>query len=143
GLQTGFLLLLEFVLYRLYLGGDGAFVSMITMSIAFPISILLYKIYQKTNRKPLIILTAGFIISIIPLATIYIRDPEDVLSHLTFHIFAIPVQNAIGIWVLVGLFQKAVSDKELVIDYAKNEKLEAISHVAASLAHEVRNPLTA
>lgn len=143
GLQTGFILLLEFILYRLYLGGAGAWPAMITMSIAFPLSIILYKIYQRAQRKSLIILTAGLIISIVPLATIYIRNPEDVTSHLLFHTFAIPVQNAIGIWLLIALFQRAVSNKELFIIYAQNEKMEAISHVAASLAHEVRNPLTA
>lgn len=143
GLQTGFILLFEFILYRLYLGGAGAWPAMITMSIAFPLSIILYKIYQKTQRKSLIILTAGLIISIIPIATIYIRNPVDVTSHLVFHTFAIPVQNAIGIWLLIALFQRAVSNKELYIKYAQNEKMEAISHVAASLAHEVRNPLTA
>ncbi len=142
GLQTGFILLFEFVLYRIYLGGDGTWPSMITMSIAFPLSILLYKLYLNVQRKSLIILMAGFIISIIPLATIYIRNPVDVTSHLVFHTFAIPIQNAIGIWMLVPLFQRAVSNKELFIIYAKNEKMEAISHVAASLVHEVRNPLT-
>ncbi len=143
GLQTGFILLLEFILYRFYLGGAGVWPSMITMSIAFPLSVILYRIYQSTQRKSLIILTAGLFISIIPLATIYIRNPEDVTSHLLFHTFAIPVQNAIGIWLLIALFQRTVSNKELFIQYAQNEKMETISHVAASLAHEVRNPLTA
>jgi len=124
GLQTGFLLLFEFVVYRLYLGGEGKWPAMVTMSIAFPLSILLYKIYQKTHRKPLIILTAGLIISIIPLLTVYIHNPEDVISNLAFHTLAIPVQNAIGIWVLIALFQRAVSNKELVITYAQNEKMK-------------------
>lgn len=142
GLQTGFLLIFEFVLYRFYIGGEGTWPSMATMAIAFPLCVLLYKIYQRIVRKSLIILTAGFIISIIPLATIYINNPENVTSNLVFHIFAIPVQNAIGIWLLIPLFQKAVSDKELFITYAQSERLEVISHVAASLVHEVRNPLT-
>ncbi len=143
GLRTGFILLLEFILYRFYLGGEGTWPSMITMSIAFPLLILLYKMYQKSHRKSLIILTAGFIISIIPLATIYIRNPEDITSHPGFHILAIPVQYAIGIWVLIPLFQRSVSNKELYIIYAQYEKMEAVSQVAASLVHEVRNPLTA
>ncbi|WEK54624.1 MAG: HAMP domain-containing sensor histidine kinase [Candidatus Cohnella colombiensis] len=142
GLQTGFILLFEFVLYRIYLGGDGTWPSMITMSIAFPLSILLYKMYQRIHRKSLIILMAGFIISLIPLATVYFHNPEDVTSHLVFHTFAIPIQNAAGIWILIPLFQRAISNKELFIIYAQNEKMEAISHVAASLVHEVRNPLT-
>jgi two-component system, sporulation sensor kinase B len=143
GLSTGFLLLIEFVVFRLYLGGAGTWPSMVTMAIAFPLAVLLYNIHQRTQRKSLVILTAGLIISIIPLATVYYLNPADVMSHLVFHILAIPVQNAIGIWVLIGLFKKAVSDKQLFISYAQSERTETISHVAASLVHEVRNPLTA
>lgn len=116
---------------------------MISMSIAFPMLILLYKMYQKSHRKSLIILMAGIITSIIPLATVYIGNPEDITSDPVFHAFAIPVQYTIGIWVLIPLFQRAVSNKELFISYAQYEKMEAVSHVAASLVHEVRNPLTA
>jgi len=143
GLQTGFILLIEFILYRFYIGGEGAWPSMISMSIAFPMLILLYKMYQKGHRKSLIILMAGIITSIIPLATVYIGNPEDITSDPVFHAFAIPVQYTIGIWVLIPLFQRAVSNKELFISYAQYEKMEAVSHVAASLVHEVRNPLTA
>ncbi|UUZ83593.1 HAMP domain-containing histidine kinase [Paenibacillus sp. P26] len=55
----------------------------------------------------------------------------------------IPVQNCLGIWSLLSLFGKSVSDKKMFIQHAQHEKIEAMSHVAASLAHEVRNPLTA
>jgi two-component system sporulation sensor kinase B len=143
GLQTGVLLLLEFLIYRFYLGGDGMTASMITMAIVFPLAVLLSKIYRHTHRKTLVTLTAGCIMSLIPLATVYLRHPDDVTAHLWFHILAIPVLNALGIWLLIGLFQRAVSNKELFIRYAQSEKIETISHVAASLVHEVRNPLTA
>jgi two-component system, sporulation sensor kinase B len=142
GLKTGFILLAEFVLYRAYLGGVGWLPAMETMSIAFPLSIILYKLYQRTARKTLVILSAGLIISIIPIATIYFHDPDSVNRYLMFHIFAVPVHNALGIWLLVGLFQRAVSNKEIFIAYAQNERVNMVSHVAASLVHEVRNPLT-
>jgi two-component system sporulation sensor kinase B len=142
GLQTGFILLAEFVLYRFYLGGEGEWIAMIIMMLTFPVSILLHKIYQNSHRKTLIIFTAGIVFSLIPLIIIYQYNPNYVLENLVFHILAIPVQNSVGIWLLITFFKKSVSDKDLFISYAQNEKVKAISHVAASLVHEVRNPLT-
>jgi two-component system sporulation sensor kinase B len=143
GLQTGCILLAEFVLYRFYLGGEGKWIAMVVLMITFPLSILLYIIYQHTHRKTLIIFTSGIAFSLIPLIIMYQYNPKYVLDNLEFHILVIPVQNSVGVWMLVSLFKKAVSDKELFIRYAQTEKVKAISHVAASLVHEVRNPLTA
>jgi two-component system sporulation sensor kinase B len=90
GIQTGAILLVEFLAYRLNIGG-----------------------------------------------------PQHVSNHLAFHLIVIPVQNTIGTWLLMSMFSKSVADKDMFIKHAQHEKLEAMSHVAASLAHEVRNPLTA
>jgi len=62
-------------------------------------------------------------------------------DYLIYNILAILIQN-LCIWLLVTLFNKSVSDKELYINYIEQEKFHTISHIAASLAHEVRNPLT-
>lgn len=64
-------------------------------------------------------------------------------EHLAYHLIVIPMQNSLGTWLLLTLFGKSVADKEMFIRHAQNEKIETMSHVAASLAHEVRNPLTA
>lgn len=143
GIKTGLILLAEFLLYRLYLGGDGTFVAMLITLITFPVSLVLYRIYQRTSRKLPVIIAAGLFFSAIPIGMVYLYNPESVLDHLFFHIFVIPVQNSIGCWLLITLFKKAVTDKELYINYAQHERVRAISHVAASLVHEVRNPLTA
>lgn len=143
GLQTGFILLAEFILYRFYLGGEGTWTAMLILMFTFPLSVLFYKLYQNAHRTSLITLSAGIAFSAIPLINVYYHYPNYVLENLAFHILVIPVQNSIGIWLLMSLFNKSISDKELFIKYAQNEKMKAISHVAASLAHEVRNPLTA
>jgi two-component system, sporulation sensor kinase B len=61
GLQTGIILLIEFVIYRFYLGGAGKWVAMISIAITFPVSIIFYKIYQKVlvNKLPSSILGWG------------------------------------------------------------------------------------
>ncbi|WP_410771570.1 ATP-binding protein [Fontibacillus sp. BL9] len=143
GLQTGIILILEFVLYRLYLGGDGTGVAMLLMTIIFPLSLLLRKLYLNSRRKMPVILLAGSVFSLISLLLVYLHNPNSFEDNLMFHIIVIPVQNFFGNWLLISLFQKAVIEKKVVINYAQNEKVEMISQVAASLVHEVRNPLTA
>ncbi|WP_068787200.1 sensor histidine kinase [Paenibacillus phocaensis] len=143
GLQTAFALLAEFLLYRLYIGGDGTFSAMMIMLVTFPGSYLLYRIYRKSERKSLLLLLAGVFFSVTPLLIVYLENPESVIRNLSFHLVVIPMQNLVGCWLLITLFRKAVTDKELFISYGQNERVRAISHVAASLVHEVRNPLTA
>ncbi|CAM4395643.1 ATP-binding protein [Paenibacillus tarimensis] len=143
GLPTGVTLLAVFLLYRLYLGGEGMLSAYTILIATFPLSILLCDWYHRAKeRKQLIVFLAGISFSVIPLLILFIMETKYMLSHLSFHIMVMPVQNSLGIWLLISLFKKAAADKELFISYVHNERVQAISHVAASLAHEVRNPLT-
>lgn len=143
GLQTGIILFFEFVIYRLYIGGEGQWVALVIFAITSILSLLFVKTYKDTRHKSLATFSAGIVFSLFPLALTYVFFTEYVLQHLVFHIIVIPIQNCIGIWLLMTLFSKCVSDKKMFMKHAQIEKMEAMSHVAASLAHEVRNPLTA
>ncbi|RNB78126.1 sensor histidine kinase [Brevibacillus nitrificans] len=143
GVQTGLILLGEFVIYRLYLGGDGSFIALVISVFSFSVSLLMYRTYKTTHRKTFFTILAGVLFSIIALTLTYFYLPHYFVKHLTYHMLVIPLQNTLGIWILMSLFSKSVSDKEIFIKHAQNEKIETMSHVAASLAHEVRNPLTA
>jgi two-component system sporulation sensor kinase B len=143
GIQTGVILLIEFIVYRLYLGGEGKWISMVILAVSFSFALIFYQMYKRTHSKSLATFLAGIVFSIIPLALTYAYFTDYVRQHLAFHIIVLPVQNCLGIWLLMSLFSKSVSDKDMFIKHAQHEKLETMSHVAASLAHEVRNPLTA
>ncbi|MGF7033977.1 two-component system sporulation sensor kinase B [Paenibacillus mucilaginosus] len=143
GLQTLLILLIEFAAYRMYIGGQGAPVSLLIVASAFGLSLILHRWYRNTYRKALVTFVAGIVFASVPLIMVYFFFPVQTQENLPFHLFVIPLQNALGIWLLMSLFSKAVADKELFIKHAQHEKIETMSHVAASLAHEVRNPLTA
>lgn len=142
GLTTGWILLVEFLIYRLYIGGSGVIDAIIILVITFPLSVMLASVYQRTRHRLWIVFTAGISFSVIPLTVLYITKPDYIMNQLLFNILAMPVQNSLGIWLLITMFNKSVTDKELSLKYIQNEKAEAVNHVAASLAHEVRNPLT-
>lgn len=142
GVWTGFILLGEFIVYRIYIGGNAIIDALIIQAITFPLSIFLCSLYRKTRKKHIITFVAGFSFSIIPLLTLYIVKPDYVITYLSFNLLVTLVQNSLGLWLLITLFNKSVSDKEFHLKHIQNEKVEAINQVAASLAHEVRNPLT-
>ncbi|MEK4348597.1 HAMP domain-containing sensor histidine kinase [Paenibacillus sp. FSL P4-0184] len=144
GITTGVFLIVEFLVYRLLIGGQGLYSAIIILSITFSISALLSNLYRRRSEyRKLITLIAGICFSIIPIGTMFATEYQYTIQHLKFNILVMPVQNFLGIWILISLFNKAVSDKELYLRYLQSEKSETIAHVAASLAHEVRNPLTA
>lgn len=143
GVLIALLLLVEFVLYRLYLGGEGTWVALLMLVCTFTLCLIIAEPYKNAYRKSLFTFLAGILFSLVALGLTFIFFPTYVKQHLVYHLFVIPVQNSLGIWLLMSLFGKAIVDKEIFIKHAQNEKLQAMSHVAASLAHEVRNPLTA
>lgn len=144
GMTTGVFILIEFLTYRLLIGGQGIFSAIIILSITFTLSALLSIQYRRRSEyRKLITFISGISFSIIPIGTMFTTEHQYTIQHLKFNILVMPVQNFLGIWILLSLFNKAVSDKELYLRYLQSEKSETIAHVAASLAHEVRNPLTA
>jgi two-component system sporulation sensor kinase B len=142
GLQTGILLLFEFVIYRLYIGGDGKWLALIIFAVTFPLSIIFSCIYKKTRFTLRTTLIFGIICSVVPRIIMYLYNPDLIKQDLGFHLLTIPAMHCFGIWLLISLFNKAVSDKEFFINYVEDEKVKTIGNVAASLVHEVRNPLT-
>ncbi|TDG00149.1 sensor histidine kinase [Paenibacillus piri] len=143
GIETALILLFEFVVCRIYVGGEGMWVGIFITALIFLISLIINHVYQTSSRRSLVIFTAGLIFSILPYALTFAFYPHYVIQHLAFHIIVIPVQNSLGVWLLMSLFSKSVADKELYIKHAYNQRRDTMNQVAASLAHEVRNPLTA
>ncbi|WP_167497624.1 sensor histidine kinase [Brevibacillus antibioticus] len=143
GIEIALLLLIEALLYRYYLGGEGTWVAMLILIVNFVFSLFLYRHYKASYRKTLYLFMTSAIFSTVALGTTYYFFPTYVTQHLVYYTIVIPIQNFFGLWLLMSLFSKCVSDKELFIRHAQNEKIQTMSHVAASLAHEVRNPLTA
>ncbi|NTU33337.1 GHKL domain-containing protein [Brevibacillus sp. HB1.1] len=143
GIEIALLLLIEALVYRYYLGGEGTWVALLILTVNFVLSLFLYRHYKSSYRKTLYLFMTSAIFSTVALGTTYYFFPTYVTQHLVYYTIVIPIQNFFGLWLLMSLFSKCVSDKELFIRHAQNEKIQTMSHVAASLAHEVRNPLTA
>lgn len=141
---TGLILLVEFVIYRLLIGGEGLVSAMIIFMMTSTLSIVLSTLYRsRSEYRGLITFFAGICFSVIPIGILFLMKFNYLTENLPFHLIVIFSQNSLGIWLLISLFNKAVADKQLYLKFLQKDKVETIGHVAASLAHEVRNPLTA
>jgi len=144
GLRVGIILFLEFSLYRIYLGGEGVYAALAIGAYTFAISILIVPLYHSVRNKTLVTLMAGIVFSVnVWLMNCYVFFHDHLSQNFLHFVLVILVQNCVGTWLLMMLFQKSVIEKEIFIKHLQAEKITAIGHVAASLAHEVRNPLTA
>ena len=56
GFLTGAILLVEFLIYRLYIGGSGMIDAIIILIFTFPLSVLLSFMYHRTKHKFWIVL---------------------------------------------------------------------------------------
>ncbi|UUZ83594.1 hypothetical protein LJK88_07070 [Paenibacillus sp. P26] len=85
GIETALILLAEFVIYRVYLGGQGLWAGLTIMAVSFAVSIIFLKAFKNSRRPPLATFVAGIVFSTIPLV-------------ITYFFFPISLQ---GIWLFI------------------------------------------
>ncbi|HZG74021.1 MAG TPA: ATP-binding protein [Chondromyces sp.] len=141
GYRLGFLLLLEILVLRFLMGGDGFFVTLY----AYPIMTVLASIVSKRylngtiKSKVIIGVSLSFTSSILVLSfseQIY----EVSMTESTWIQYFIIVN--LGMLVTLLLLEVILTNSNILQKLIKAEKLEVVSHLAASISHEVRNPLT-
>ncbi len=126
---------------RFLLGGDGFWITLFLVLIA-TISILL--IIPSYSKKPL--WKKLTIVSVF--ATVYALIaylvPSILIGFHEFTAFAIYLIVLVGSTFFVAYLTEVLKDYYILqLEALKYEKMEIVSHLAASISHEVRNPLTA
>ncbi|WP_221300774.1 MULTISPECIES: ATP-binding protein [Planococcus] len=127
---------------RIAIGGDGMYMGVLTI-FAVAVSVpLLRPLYMRINRLWKVVLVFG--IAIVSL----------VFNMLLGNwLFGNPIGNIFSLWAILMLSQGAVTaiaalliehiqrQEYLLNSLMKHEKLETVSHFAASVSHELRNPI--
>ncbi|RSK26083.1 two-component sensor histidine kinase [Bacillus sp. HMF5848] len=130
-------------LYRFYIGGDGVIPSLIFSTIVFLVVPLCTNAFLKLNSQKRILMASA--ISFIAMAS-YLTHISTYYNELNQHFWMI-VLNVIGIHVsstaiIMILIQKIIYNVKTREKFNDAERLNVISELAASITHEIRNPLT-
>ncbi|AZU60896.1 ATP-binding protein [Neobacillus mesonae] len=136
GLVTGIILLV----YRFIISGDGFYVVLVNYSITCIVLILMKKkleSFQKKN-KLLFISIVFWANTFIVMLTLFSKNQSSQISFMLFFYTITWICMMMVVFVIENVNQQMVIREKL----QRDEKLNVVSQLAASVAHEVRNPLT-
>lgn len=140
GLIPGLLTLITLLVFRFYVGGEGFYHVLICYSVATVILLYYMNRYEALQmKKKIVVVSSVFWLMTFTLVITYLNTKElNQIPFLLFYYFLSWVCLLMGIYTIENVNQKRTIDLEL----QRAEKLNVISQLAASVAHEVRNPMT-
>lgn len=141
GIASSIFLACATIIYRFLIGGPGALATVMIVTIVLVFLLLLCKHFQASSPKKKIII--GCSLSL--LATILAILNSTFIFEASFHLeFLLTyVSLSIGSTLLLIFFYEIFQENILINKrIIKADKMEIVSHLASSVSHEVRNPLT-
>ena len=143
GYKLGSFLLLIILIIRYFQGGeDGFYIAVIIFSVIGIIVFFLSKYFLQMTLKQKIIVTT--LLSVFALLGSLILSYKlfSIDLKLSFWLQYIGI-HTIGMLMSTLLWEVIQTNFQVLQKLIKSEKLQTVSHLAASISHEVRNPLTA
>lgn len=143
GWRVGIIFYVTIIVNQFFIGGEGVYISLIvTTLLLISISLIKNKYNSLGVKGKITTLTAIATcssLSIVLLAHAAIQTPsaEQNLTSLNFIII-----QGLSMLIMAYIIQNAVEDIKIRETLLETEKLKVISELAASVSHEVRNPIT-
>jgi two-component system, sporulation sensor kinase B len=148
GTGVGVLLTTFMFGYRAFLGGNGVYLTILSHAIVLPFvfyQIRKFSLYSY-KRKMKVTTFFGFLLSItvMCISLIAIKLVPEISATKEIFIFFcyFVLSNTMGTMMTVFLIEKGRENAYIAYELQEAEKLRVVSQLAASIAHEVRNPLT-
>lgn len=149
GTIPGLIVLVVILLARSSLGGDSITYGYISILISAVVPFVFAKLYNKIQTKKRIwfAILLGFwpeFIQLLALVTHLNSNYSDTSFHgdLLCYILIFGVIQMLGIGFAARLHEETIERKLMKDEIQRSEKLNTLGELAASIAHEVRNPLT-
>ena len=144
GFRYTFLLYLVLNLYRLLLGGDGLFLSFIISTLILVLVSLcrgrFVRLHSSSHRVYFVV-GASFITVVLYLSALGMYMPMD-REFWTLSLYALLTHVPMTM-ILMYLVEQIISNVKAREHFLQSDRFHLISELSASVAHEIRNPLTA
>lgn len=143
GPWVGGALLAILAIYRCMLGmNDGTIFSVLSAAITYvSLIVIIRKVQLNSRRKRFIAIAAAATLFPTTLHVAWVSlNYVDLTDSLRLYIFKVIEFSAI--WVTVYLVELVISQLRIQMELQEIEKMRVISQIAASVSHEIRNPLT-
>lgn len=140
GIQPGLLTIIVMLLYRCVSGGGGFYVTLVNYIIATGLLLLIQRKFDSLQIKTKVALISGFYWAIACTRgiTLVMMDQTDQLPFM----LAFSILTFVTLVIIVFMIENINKQFALKEELERSERLNVVSQLAASIAHEVRNPMT-
>lgn len=144
GKIVGIFVTFFYVLIRYLVGGAGMIPA---FAVLFFGTLVIWRFRStliKWERRKKVLFSIIFLVilsSLLPIIGILLFQKTLTVYRLFIHIGFVSA-NGLSVWLAVHLLESYREKKELQKEVQKGEKLMVVGQVAASVAHEIRNPMT-
>ena len=143
GYRSGLLVFLVLVLYRYLIGGNGFIVTCFSYLPIIIIALLSMKFYHRLCKNTAILFGTLLALcsALLVTAASILKSDAFIVQHKPFFIYYCAL-HVIFAWILFFLIETMKDNVKMRDEIHRSEKLNVLGELAATIAHEIRNPLT-
>lgn len=143
GFSSGFIAAVVLLLYRYLLGGEGFEATMFSYLPMFILTVVFLKFSSRLSHKSRFITgtALAFCSALSVVISSLIKHDQVIHEQISFFIYY-GVLLTVCMWISIYIIETLRDNIRMRDEIQRSEKLQVLGELAATIAHEIRNPLT-